>query len=91
MKAKLYKATGEVISVEPKGKYFTLEELQSFVGGYIELYPQKYENCLIVCDEEGLLKNKELNITFMNETGFGLVGDVLLCPIEIFEAPEEEE
>jgi hypothetical protein len=44
----------------------TLRELQEAVGGFIEMVPgiTSYEGrpCDAVCDEEGLLKGKEVNV-----------------------------
>lgn len=40
-----------------------LETLQQLVGGYIEVVPYK-DNIVIICDEEGKLKGKEINISF---------------------------
>jgi len=37
--AKLFKTDGTVEDVKPKGKKFTLAEMQKFVGGYIEAVP----------------------------------------------------
>ena len=86
-----FKEDGTLETLKPKDKYLTLQELQAAVGGYIELYPCRYENKLIVCDEEGLIKHRQVNILFANLTSIKLVGDVLLCPTGIFEAPDEEE
>jgi len=86
-----FKEDGTLETLKPANKYFTLQELQGAVGGYIELYPCRYENKLIVCDEEGLIKHRPLNTLFANLTSIKLVGDVLLCPVGIFEAPDEEE
>lgn len=86
-----FKEDGNLETVKPKNKYFALQELQTVVGGYIELYPFRYENKLIVCDEEGLNKHRPVNNLFSNLTSIKLVGDVLLCPTGIFEAPDEEE
>lgn len=77
--------------VYPKeGNVFSLEELQGYVGGYIELAPHtigedsSVARLHIVVDEEGRLKNKPFNVMasmFCNQT---LVGDVLLClPTEL--------
>jgi hypothetical protein len=69
-------------TVEPKnGKDFKLEELHDIVGGYIEcIYlPGKM---LMVLDEEGKLKGKDVN---QNATEMArlnndyIVGDVLVC------------
>ena len=73
-----------------KDKYFTLKNFKP-QSGYIELYPCRYENKLIICDEEGLIKHRPTNTVFANLTNIKLVGDVLLCPEAIFEAPDEEE
>ena len=89
--AVLFKEDGTVETVKPKGKYYTLEELQKLVGGLIELYPARYRDNYIVCDEEGLIKNRKINKPFKALTGIGLVGNVLLCPEAIFEEPEEDE
>ena len=85
-----FKEDGNLETLKPKDKYFTLQELQTAVGGYIELYPSRYENKLIVCDEEGLIKHRSVNTLFASLTSIKLVGDVLLCPTGIFEAPDEE-
>lgn len=79
--AKLFKSTGEVIDVSPdKGKTFSLERLQELVGGYIEILP--YRGWLFVCDEEGKLKGKPLNVKATEEARRWFdpyVGDVLVC------------
>lgn len=75
---------GEVVHPQ-NGNVFTLEELQSYVGGYIELAPlvkgkdATVSKMFIVVDEEGRLKNKPFNkyaSLFANQF---LVGDVLFC------------
>lgn len=84
--AKLYKATGEIIEVEPKnGSDFSLEELQSFVGGPIETVPLTDEEYMIV-NEEGKLRNLLYNSAatkIYNEAldwdGDWIVGDALVC------------
>ena len=86
-----FKEDGSIEKLRPKNKYFTLEELQVAVGGLIELYPFLFQDKLIVCDEVGLIKEREININFANFTSIELVGDILLCPKDIFEEPDEEE
>lgn len=88
--ARLYKATDKSchtgIEVQPEnGEVFTLEEAQAMVGGYIEVVHLKDDD-ILVCDEEGRLKDKERNefATFMAvQLGYKgneyLVGDVLFC------------
>ena len=87
----LFREDGKAEIISPKGEYFTLEELQHLVGGYIEIYPARYLDHLIVCDEEGLIKKRKLNVPFKALTTIGLVGNVLLCPERIFEEPEKED
>lgn len=52
----------------------TLEALQEAVGGYIETV-RITTDAVIVCDEEGLLKEKPMNMTRM---GVRFAGTVLL-------------
>lgn len=89
--ALLFQADGTVRTVKPKDKNFTLKELQSLVGGLIELYPKRINGHYIVCNEEGLILDLEINNLFRNYSGITLVGDVLVCPLKIFEEPDGEE
>lgn len=54
----------------------TLKELQELVGGYIETV--NFNDRVIIVDEEGLCKNKEVNKVATNYAGFPLVGDVVV-------------
>ena len=69
----------DVRPANPKG--FTLTELQTLVGGYIELAPANDADFLLVIDEEGKLKNKPVNedATLLYKHGWhdSIVGDVL--------------
>jgi len=85
--ALLFKQDGTLTKIKPKDTYFTLKELQTLVGGLIELYPKRLHNHLIVCNEEGLLLDLEPNDIFRKYANITLMGDVLLCPEAIFEAP----
>lgn len=81
----LIKVDGTVISVSPKnGTDFSLEELQGFVGGNVEIID--IGNNQIMCiDEEGKYKEKYINdlATFyaMGHVFGGdvIVGDALIC------------
>lgn len=83
--ARLYKINEEVIEVSPKNnRDFTLEELQSFVEGDIEIINLTAEKILIV-NEEGkinkLLFNElatELWKKYYGRTDY-IVGNALLC------------
>ncbi len=83
--AQIIKTNGAVIETKPKnGTDFQLDELQSIVGGYIEVVSLR-DGRLIVCDEEGKLKGKERNNkatdilhSVFHNNDF-MVGDVLVC------------
>lgn len=82
--AKIYRANGDVEIVEPKnGRDFQLEELQGIVGGYIECLNLN-DGRLLVCNEEGKLKDLDLNVRateLVRTNGYNdwIVGDVLIC------------
>lgn len=85
MRAVLYKADGNTCYVEPKnGTDFTLEELQGFVGGYIEVVSIDSTTIMVV-NEEGKMLGLDFNITataiYNDLCGSSdcIVGDVLLC------------
>lgn len=82
MSAQLIKTTGEKVSILPKnGTDFKLEELQTMVGGYIEIV-NMYGHIMVV-DEEGLLKHKPYNHVASEMSGRRLVGDVVFCTPEM--------
>ncbi len=79
----LIKPDGEKQEVNPKnGTDFSLEELQGFVGGYIQiLHIGRCE--LMVINEEGKLKNLPLNrdaTAIANLRGRLLEGDYIVGP-----------
>lgn len=88
-KALLFKTNGNIQTIKPKGKYFTLYELQSLVKGYIEVHPERINNNLIVVNEEGLLNESLYNYTFKRLTGIDIWGDCLVCPMSIFEPDDD--
>lgn len=54
-----------------------LEVLQTIVGGYIETVPaSEKDNVVIICDEEGKLKNKEPNLALGIDV---VVGTIIVC------------
>ena len=83
--AKLFKIDGRVINVEPNnGTDFSYEELKSYIGGgYIECVPTNTGE-YIICDEEGKLKDFEINWKASEaygsclNLGDFLVGDILI-------------
>lgn len=67
----------------------TLEQLQGMVGGYIETVPFTRE-ILLLCDEEGKLRNREPNFALRGDVIFGAVvflgvkGDEFTdCPMDL--------
>ena len=83
-KATLYTTDNEVTDIVPAdGKQFTLEELQGFVKGYIEIAYIK-DDMIFICNEEGKLDNLPENAiaTAIWMNNFGpfdcIVGDVAI-------------
>lgn len=84
--AKLYKTNGEVLEVEPEnGSDFSLEELQDFVDGHIEVVSMSDREYMVV-NEEGKLMNLPYNenATRVYNKTIGavvdyIVGDALVC------------
>ena len=83
--ARLFKTNGDVLGVSPEnGVEFTLEELQSIVGGGIEVVHLSSGE-LMVIDEDHLKKGRRLNgaATYLYERGTGcndmIHGDALIC------------
>jgi hypothetical protein len=61
--ARLIKADGTTTEVVPSnGKKFTLTELQTLVGGYIQVLKSTEKQSSLVVDEEGLLRAKPVNL-----------------------------
>ena len=73
--------------VKPKGKTFSLEELQKFVGGYIEILHLADDKLCMVCNEEGKINHLPMNpiaTRLFNVLTTGspydyIVGNVLIC------------
>lgn len=80
--ALLIKSSGEHTHVTPEnGEYFTLEELQKFVGGYIELVniKQVFTDDVMVVNEEGRLLKLPYNTEASVYALQYIVGDVIIC------------
>lgn len=86
--ALVIKSNGEVLQASPSNnKYFQLEELQSLVGGYIEILRVWYNNKkrLMIVDDEGKLKEKPINrlaTKIYNAPDEFIVGDVVIIKPE---------
>jgi hypothetical protein len=80
----LYRANGTQETVAPKNKkYFTLQELQAFVGGYIKMVFLT-DSQIMVVNEEGKLDELPLNVRateIVRARGIedSIVGDALVC------------
>lgn len=81
--AKLFTTDGLTKEVYPaNGKSFSLEEMQSYVGGYIEMV--FIDGKTWVVNEEGKLNHLAPNVNATNESGIRergdfFVGNVLCC------------
>lgn len=73
--------------VKPKGKTYSLEELQKFVGGYIEIVRLAYGKLCMVVNEEGKTNHLPINpiatrlfnvLTWSSPYDY-IVGNVLIC------------
>lgn len=86
MTALFIKAGGGTIKITPEnGVFFTLKELQNYVGGYIELLLTN-DNRTMIVNEEGRLKNLEVNEEASKLTeSIIIVGDVVVCDWSMLE------
>ena len=78
---KLLKADGSVTDYPPKGKTYTLEEMQTAVGGYIEIVHVGRRHLMVV-NEEGKLNGLPVNkkaTELYNNPNDEIVGDALVC------------
>ena len=91
-KGEIIKVDGSVEVVDPEnGNDFSLEELKSYVGGYIEALYGAGHDVYMILNEEGKLKDLPVNplATEIFRTDFGggqdyIVGDVIIIPAETF-------
>ena len=95
MATTLYRTDGRMEKLLPSGAYWSLEELQTLVGGYIEI-TRTTDGKFMVIDEEGKLKRKELNIFATRLYVYGrhdpIVGDAVVVDTMLeLDGPSEEE
>ena len=84
--ATLYKTDGTIETIQPKnGETFSLEELQKYVGGYIEYVHLKDGKVMVVNEEGKCLElptnenaDKIFHEQYPNSTDW-IVGDVVVC------------
>ena len=93
MENRIIRANGEIVIYNPRnGKDYELDELQSIVGGYIEII-RLDDEWLMIINDEGKLYQMPLNqlATYIakekkaiSSTDF-VVGDVLVCHKEFID------
>ena len=79
--AELLKASGTRHEIQPaNGRAFTLNELQKYVGGFIEIVsPAGCINDRLVVNEEGLMMDLAPNTAATCLAGVPIVGDAVPC------------
>ena len=88
MKGRILYVDGREEFIEPKNDTdFSLEELQTIVGGHIEIVPLGDER-IMVANEEGKIHHLPLNVRatcIVNGAGIAdtIVGNVLICRSEM--------
>lgn len=89
--ATLLKTDFTMTEVQPKnGKDFTLEELQGYVGGFIQIIHSDVDDSIMVVNEDGKLcglpENVNATIAAILKDMIGwsdrIVGDVIVCRSE---------
>ena len=77
--ATLIRTNGEQEQIQPKnGTDFQLEELNAYIGGWIEIVRIGGGEILVV-DEEGLCKELPINTTASILAGYTIVGPAVRC------------
>lgn len=84
--SKLIKTNGEEIEISPEnGTDFSLEELQNYVDGYIEIVNLRSENNIMIVNEEGAINgmpvNPKASMIYSKEFNVNqcIYGDVVVC------------
>lgn len=73
MKAILYPENGQPVEITPaNGADFSLEEMQKLVGGLVECH--EIDGKLWCGDEEGIMKNKDINLKVTDMISGKLLG-----------------
>lgn len=76
--AALIPVSGASRQIAPQADTFSLIELQTYVGGYIEAVYLPGNRVMFV-NEEGLLKELPLNVSASSLAQRWIVGDVVVC------------
>jgi hypothetical protein len=93
--ATLLRVEGTTEPITPAGKHWTLEEMKTLVGGWIEVV-RTIDGRFMVIDEEGKIKKKPLNIQATKLYLYGrhdpIVGTALLFNTKAeMDRPEEDD
>ena len=69
-----------IVDMERDQDGFLLKDLQQAVGGFTEIvHPMYLERpYVVICDDEGVLKHKQLNRIASHWYGGGMVGDIVV-------------
>lgn len=85
----LIKSDKTIIKIKPKNnKYFTLEELQKYVGGLIDIVYLPNSDYIFVVNDEGMFEGKFNSLASLICTTYYmkeciLFGDVVYCPSKL--------
>jgi hypothetical protein len=61
--------------IEPVNQKWSLADMQAFVGGYLERVACTVAHRALICDEEGLLKEKPVNLEATKFVRHGVLMD----------------
>jgi Domain of unknown function (DUF3846) len=91
----LYYPDGRCEAVKPSGAHWSLTELQTLVGGYIEVL-RTHDGRYLIVDEEGKLKRKARNvkatILYLHGAMDAVVGTALVVDTKLeLDGPDDEE
>lgn len=80
------KTDGQQLPITPQNsKHFTLEELQTYVGGYVEMITLP-DGKKMIMNEEGRINNLKINPqASILTSGITIVGDVVICDSKLLE------
>lgn len=82
MTAILLKSDNSKTTIKSVGEKFTLEELQKYVGGFIEILPSNDPNFHLIVNEEGkmlsLPYNNNATVHYLYQAYDFIVGDAIL-------------
>ena len=93
MSTMLVRVDGREEEIQPaNGSHWSLEELQTLIGGYIEVVRAPFVDGWLVVDEEGLMKRKQRNLKASLLVSRPIVGDaVFITTMLELNGPEEDD